>query len=124
MSATSEMFSTLLNVAAQSYLDGGDALEREPSYLELLQFIKSHPEDDSLFRQRFIEMVRAPKEEYVPLIQYCMQELQWQEVDVVAQQVADATEQSLVRRWMELIRRSFTNEWPGLDVYDYYLSKR
>ena len=113
-------FSQLCMAAAQAYRDHIDALAREPFYARVLQFVTQHPDATDFFRGQFLTMVRNPQEELIDLIQFCMHQLQWQDIADAASGVSSQTNNSRTRRWMELIANSFGDTWPGLDYYEYY----
>jgi hypothetical protein len=117
-------FQQLCEAAARSYAESPtDALYQEPHYLAVLRFVLDHPKEKDIFLRAYVSMMDNPKKELIPLIQFCMHQLQWDEVAVAAQRIAEQSNDSLIVRWMELIRRSFTKEWPGLGYYDYYLGR-
>lgn len=96
--------------------------DSEPYFEQLLEFVNANPSARNDFAKLFFEGLDGP--EYIPidLMEYCMHELRWPEVQ---QGVEGRLQDSPSERSRYLLSRllsAFDDDWDTADLYDRYSS--
>jgi hypothetical protein len=56
----------------------------------------------------------------MPLIQFCMHELQWNDMRDAAENACARATTSKVEKWMRRIVEAYSSDWIGTRLYDFY----
>lgn len=96
-----------------------DCKQAEPYYLEILSFIKEHPERHDFFVRDFINRLKKGIQPW-EVIQFCMRELQWIEIRDAAIKEKSETDDWRVICIMNDILAVYEEEWEDSDLYPYY----
>jgi hypothetical protein len=93
--------------------------EIEPLFVEILEYIQSHPDKQQDFERQFI---RALAEGLAPweLIQFCMRVLQWESVRESAIATLDRSSDFRVKCIMKDIIAVFEPTWADEDLYNFF----
>ena len=97
----------------------GDLAKVEKSFIQMLGIIKNNMELKSSFLDIFSKSIKS---DYMPieLIQFCMRELKWPEVKLMAiKQLEHSNDPRLISS-IGSILEVYETEWPDEDLYDYY----
>ncbi len=94
--------------------------EREPTFLAVLNFVKEHPENRAAFAYCFIHLFHWPELGPWNLIEYCMRELRWKEVQTHLAGIAAVTPEINCRYIANLILAAFEDVWPTGRIYARY----
>lgn len=97
-----------------------DSLEQESTYRALLDFVRSHPEDRHLFVYCFIHLLHWPNLGPFNLIEYCMRELRWPEVQDHLLGIAKVTPELNCLYIVNRILAAFIDPWVNADIYVKY----
>jgi hypothetical protein len=96
-----------------------DCRKVEPIYIEILNLIKSHPDCREQFVRKFIFLLKTG-EISSDLIEFCMRELQWEEIKKAAELEISKTDDWRVISTMNHILEVYEKEWEHSDLYKYY----
>ncbi len=114
-----DKFWELVAVTQESWNNTFGVNEIEPHLLDILQFVKNHPNEKTKFVNCFITLVRGhcgPLE----IVEFCMRELQWPEVREAALQRQLDSKDFRVLDAMENIIAVYSDKWDDADLYQYY----
>jgi len=100
-----------------------DCRKVEPYYVKVLEFVKEHPECRSAFIKEFMGILGSKGMPW-ELIQFCMRELQWQEIkDAVLlkmkEEIAGNHDWRIISV-LSSILEVYEEEWEDSDLYLYY----
>jgi hypothetical protein len=115
-----EQFWDLCNNAKQIAEKTADSREREPTFLAVLTFVQDHPQDRTSFADCFIHLFHWPELGPWNLIEYCMRELRWQEVQSHLSGIAAVTPEINCRYIANRILAAFQDPWPTGRIYGRY----
>ena len=96
-----------------------DCRKAEPYFLNLLHFINAHPNQRDFFVSEFVNGLRSGAQPW-EVIQFCMRELQWEEIKNVAIDESSKTNDWRIISVMSNIIAVYEPEWEDADLYDYY----
>jgi hypothetical protein len=100
-----------------------DCREVEPIYVEILNLIKANPSSRKQFAKALLSILdgkNAPWE----LIQFCMRELQWQEVKDELEKKIYLAEDPRVIAVLQDILAVYEIRWDHADLYEYYSKEK
>jgi hypothetical protein len=99
-----------------------DSRQREPAFLAVLKFIQEHPEDRPAFVFCLIHLLHWDWEDLGPfdLIEYCMSELRWQEVQTHLEGIYAVTPEINFRSIARRLLAAFRDPWPTGVIYARY----
>jgi hypothetical protein len=83
----------------------------EPEYSSVLDHIIAHPEYRKQFGTEMLKMADFPGDISAQLVEYCMHELRWPEVEAAARVKLAAAEDPRSRSVFEHILESFQDGW-------------
>lgn len=117
MNSVIDQFDVLCRKADEAYSEELD-VSYESTLLDILEFVKQHPESKFEFVNKFIEMLSTSKGP-IEVVAFCMRELKWPEIkEFVVQQMNSSKDPR-----SEALRATITaydNHWPDSDLYEYY----
>src|ERR1700722_11080282 len=97
-----------------------DSREREPAFLAVSTFIQEHPEERAAFVWCFLHLFHWPELGPWNLIEYCMRELRWQEVQTHLAGIAAVTPEINCRYIANRFLAVFQDSWPSGRIYARY----
>ena len=106
---------------ARRALDEGDSTcDFEPSFAELLDFIQANPECRTEALSWFLERLEGSDGSglWGELLEYCMHELRWPEVEAVALEILRETDDWRLRSVLLHVVAAFEEDWPDADMYE------
>jgi hypothetical protein len=115
-----EQFWCLCAQARQLCETSVDSRQREPAFLDVLNFVQVHPHDRPTFVYCFIHLFHWPELGPFDLIEYCMRELRWQEVQTHLVGIAAVTPETSCRALANRILGAFQPTWPTGRIYARY----
>jgi hypothetical protein len=115
-----EQFWTLCSEAKQVSETTLDSRQREPAFLAILQLVQEHPQARSAFAYCFIHLFHWPELGPWNLIEYCMRELRWEEVQSHLAGIAAVTPEINCRSIANRILEVFQDSWPSGRIYVRY----
>ncbi len=95
----------------------------EPALVQVLEFIKSHPDDWPRFKAYFIADVMKHHQIPQEVFEFCMHALRWPEVHAaVKKRQQDASNPIDPRFYYGLAghRAAFNDDWDGAEMYLYF----
>lgn len=95
----------------------------EPEYSTVLDHIIAHPEYRKTFGNEMLRMVDFPGDISAQLVEYCMHELRWPEIEAAARVKLAAAEDPRSRIVFEHILESFQDDWDD-EGYERWTSSR
>ena len=112
-------FMSIVNRAKVCIESPSSSSDYEPILIELLNYIKSDKENKDEYIAFFC---KAVDDESLPweAIQFCMRELQWDEVKIRAQELIHSNDDFRVISVMRGILDVYEEEWEDSDFYNYY----
>jgi hypothetical protein len=120
MSSTNiNTFWMLVSVTQNTWNKTYGVNEIEHHLLDILQFVKKHPTDKNDFIECFVTLLQensGPLE----IVEFCMRELQWQEIKEVAEQMQRKSKDIRLRDAMQRIIDVYSENWDDADLYKYY----
>lgn len=92
----------------------------ESSLIDILNFVKSHPEAKDEFVEKFKEIVNESKSKPFEAVSFCMRELRWPEI----RSYIESEINSSPGRHELLVSAlaAYDDEWSDHDLYKYYSS--
>lgn len=94
--------------------------EVEDSLLDLLIYVKKHPEYNDQFKKCFREIVLNPNLGTLEILIFCMRELRWKEVQELIVLSIKETDDPRIRDALGDILDVYDDKWKNSDLYDYY----
>ena len=94
--------------------------ELEDLLLDLLEFVKNHPEERDNLVEGFLQLVDQRDKGPFEILVFCMRELRWTAVrDRVAAKIR-GSDDPRVGNALGKVLAVYEDEWPDADLYDYY----
>jgi hypothetical protein len=115
-----EQFWNLCKEAKQLCETTVDSRQREPAFLAVLTFIQEHPQDRQAFVYCFMHLFHWPELGPFDLIEYCMAELRWQEVQSYLAGISAVTPEHNCRSIANRILAGFRDPWANGRIYARY----
>jgi hypothetical protein len=115
-----EHFWSLCHDAKQLCDTTVDSRQREPAFLAVLNFIKEHPQHRSDFVYCFLHLFHWSELGPYDLIEYCMGELRWPELQRSLAGIAAVTPEISCRAIANRILAAFQDPWPNGRIYARY----
>jgi hypothetical protein len=102
-----------------------DARASEHTLVICLSYIISHPEIKSVIESKIVKIIENGATIPHELIGFCMHELRWPKVFDAARRRRDREANNPHgQRLSELIMESYSDDWDGRVIYEYYQNKR
>ena len=120
---TVERFVALGQEAQGSLSEEYDLAQVEPLFLEMLNMVKANLHLKDHFSKLFIEALTA---DTLPLeaVQFCMRELQWEEVRAAAALGIEQSDDPRVKRSLGSVSEVYDKDWDDSDMYEHYSSQQ
>jgi hypothetical protein len=115
-----DKFWSLCEDATKSWEATPDTKKYEPSFLRILNFIKSNEDFHSEFKKGFIQIIRNPDLAIWEIVMFCMRDLKWREVYEVAHFEHSVSNDIRTKDALEKIMEVFEDEWEDADLFEYY----
>lgn len=104
------------------------APDLEPLFLSLLKLVKEHPEQRNLFAELFLSVASWKIPASPHLLEFCMRELQYPEIERVLQQELKAGYKSLgwARRmnYVNSVLNVYEVDWREEDIWPYFYNRK
>ncbi len=117
-------FWRLIDSAQQRWEKTYSADELEPSLLDILNFVKQHSKSRNALEKCFIDLVHAiGKSVKVDVLEFCMYELRFPNVKRVVEETIRHSQDIRKQTALESILQAYSDDWDGVELYDYYSHK-
>jgi hypothetical protein len=114
-------FNKLVDIVEEKWKTTYSAEEIEPSFLNVLNFVKQNLTFRDTFVQCFISLLHNPEwKGPVELIEFCMFEFRWPEVKQAAEEIVKHTQDIRERDYLWTISTAYSDNWDGAQFYSYY----
>lgn len=97
-----------------------DSRQSEPAFLAVLKLVQDHPEERDKFAYCFMHLFHWPDLGPFEVIEYCMAELRWPEVQQYLAGIAAVTPEINCRSIANRILAAFNDHWPTGAIYSRY----
>lgn len=103
--------------------DSGDYKKTEPLLLTILDLVKQHPDERDFFSSAFKEMLRNPRTWTTLIVQFCMRELRYPEVQAEALKIQQSLDDEAIHDDARRVLEAYGNVWLPGHIFDYYKEK-
>ena len=113
-------FWQLVDAVEERWLNTYSLDELEPSLLEVLNFVKKHPDSKQELEECFLELIQTPKGGVIEILEFCMHELRWPKIKQALENTVRTTKDIRERDALWRIPEAFLDNWDGVIFYKYY----
>lgn len=117
MNSITDQFDVLCRKAEAAYGEELD-VSYETTLLNILKFVKQHPESNIEFVKKFKEILLSNKGPF-EAVSFCMRELRWPEIKEFVVQQMNLSEDPRSEA-LRTIVTAYDEDWPDADLYEYF----